>query len=74
MLLSQFVPQSVAVVPTPKMPLAPNVMTVSSELLLVAAHGAGTAAKLVSPMTWIGSDAALSPEIVTSASASGPQL
>ena len=71
--LTQPAPQSCANRPTPKMPLAPNAATVSSSVP-VPEQAAGMFVKFGSPMTCTGTECAVSPEICTSAKATGPQL
>src|SRR5882724_4349700 len=66
-------PQSNSNGPMPRMPLAPKLATVSSAVP-VPEQAAGTVVNRESPITWTGTDFAVSPAICTSARATGHQL
>ena len=55
------------------MPLAPSAETVSAAVPPLL-QSEGASAKAGAPMSWIGTDAACSPAIRTSAAAIGPQV
>src|SRR5208282_4836813 len=72
-LCAQASPQSCRKEPTPSTPLAPKSSTVSCAAPWLP-QLAGTVGNAGSPISWIGTDSAISPPSLTSASLTLPQL